>query len=748
MIGRFINDYTEYKIEQKTPRPWINYLWNKGFLSIFTNSGQGEAFRSIGAEKRSTIIQNRMIYLKSGEHIWNANGIPVNTEKTEHTCTVGRGYSTVHVKCNEIETEWTAFVPVQEPCEIWRLTVKNTSRKKSKVRVLPSVGSCFDGQPKYQAYFTGCKTEYYPEKQAIICKQPAQSMQDLSPRFGAFIAGQVPDGFETRYKEFYGIYGMEGAPKALLQAQLGNNTPCMLEKMAMAFEYFLELEPAEEKTLYFSIGVWNTLSDIDRAGELCSVHFADELQKCIARFSQRDNLYRIDTGNTTFDGFVNVWLRHQTEFSRYFARGYFNGYRDMCQDCQNNAMLEIDAAKQLFYEILAHQYKNGFAPRGWRGSELITTNYADSPVWILYLVYQMIMETGDLSILEEVVPYVDGGEDTVYDHAAQAICYLLADRNAEGLCRIHGGDWNDVLNCMGLKKIGGSVWLTEALLGGMEKIREIAQLSGREFVYDSEELRYALDKFYQDGFYAIGSNDDGKMIGIGAENDGGIFLNAQTWAVISGAADAERANSVMNTVEAKLKTQYGYAVISTPYTAPRGDIGFVTTQSPGGYQNGSIYSHANSFKVKADAMLKRNVQAWQTLEQLIPCCAQGEERDAEPYEIPNAYFSPHAGYRGGKAGQSWITGTAGWIYNSIYSDILGIKPTYAGLIIDPCLPPDWRDVRVVRRFRGAVYNIHFVQTEDGINNTVKEIRVNGEVCNTALPTAVGGKFDVEVELVR
>ncbi|OJU08802.1 MAG: hypothetical protein BGN88_11620 [Clostridiales bacterium 43-6] len=202
----------------------------------------------------------------------------------------------------------------------------------------------------------------------------------------------------------------------------------------------------------------------------------------------------------------------------------------------------------------------------------------------------------------------------------------------------------------------------------------------------------------------------------------------------------------MDTVEEKLKTPYGYAVISQPYTSPRADIGFVTTQVEGGYQNGSIYSHANSFKIKADAMLKRNDDAYRTIKYLIPDSEYHKDTDAEPYQIPNSYFAPEAGYRGGMAGQSFITGTAGWVYNSVFLDILGIKPSFDGLILDPCLPSGWTDVSAVRMFRKSKYRFRFIK-EKGIFNDIKEIKVNGNVIDgNLLPYGENQEFLVEVKL--
>jgi cellobiose phosphorylase len=318
---------------------------------------------------------------------------------------------------------------------------------------------------------------------------------------------------------------------------------------------------------------------------------------------------------------------------------------------------------------------------------------------------------------------------------------------------MHSGDWNDVMNYVGTKGRGESVWLSMALHLALRQFEELAREHRRHTDAEmaagrAEVLALAIEKHGWDGgWYRRAYTDEGLPVGSAECDEAQCFLNPQTWAVVSGVADHDRSLQVLKAVDDRLEIDIGVKAIDTPFTRFRPDIGFLSAIRPGENVNAGVYLHANVFKIVADCMMKRNEAAWRTTRRILPFSEARGEQTGEPFVIPNAYFGPGSDYRYGEAGSGWITGTAGWLITAVAGHLFGVRPGPDGLRIDPCLPAQWKHCAIRRTYRGAAYHIVYDQAGNGPCNTVERILVDGEVLDgDTLPYEDGRQYEVLVRL--
>ncbi len=760
MKNNYVFEGHEVKIyTPQTPKPWYNYFWNHQFLSGFSQNAMGYAMSQDSAGYRVQLITARMLYLIDAETQawWSVNGLPIHEMDGEFQCTHGLGYSRISLIRHNIQAEWTAFVPAEETSEIWSIKMTNLDRVPKTIKVIPF----FDTALHDQTFPMSTHGEFDPTLNAILGSnvQRTGSWYDHETmgekKQGFFTCDRPVSGYDCSKLRFLGHAGTTHAPLGLMQHHGCQNTPCKYEYNIFALEVTLVLQPGESTVLHTIAGVYQTTDQIaTQRQKFFSEQGVDREFNLVTKRINQDLLgIEIGTPDSLFNRFYNFWLKHQVRCNSLWARSYYNGFRDLCQDAANLVILDQEAAHHIFRRVLSHQHTSGNAPRAWCEGQLIEQNYADSAVWITFAAYRFYLEQGDLQFLDENIPFWEGENASLYDHLLRSLKYLWNDRGEHGLSRIHSGDWNDVLNGVGIQGRGESVWLSMALL---KALREFVILSdkkddraGNQWALQGiHELSLAIENHGWNGqWYRRAFTDSGQILGEVGQTEAACFLNPQVWAVLSGAATGERAAAVMQVVDERLETDIGIKTMDSPFTSFKPEVGFLSVVTPGANVNAGIYLHANMFKIQVDCLLKRNEAAFRTLEKILPFSKYREPITGAPYFISNSYLGSEIGYRYNEPGGHWFTGSAGWLLRVVVTDMFGVKPEPEGLTIDPCLPPHWEHCSVTRHFRGAQYEVEYVQTGEGSCNNIEKIFVDGAVFHDRyLPFQKGKRFHVQVFL--
>jgi len=749
-FGTFDFAAREYVISShETPRPWLNYIWNREFLSVVTQTGQGYGFHQDSRSLRTNIVAGRRIYLQdtaTGE-TWSAEGMDAPGEPQAFECRHGLGYSIISVERTGIRSRLRIFVPDGCNAESWTLELENLCGAPRALRVVAVLDSRIDGEAGLQGYYTRAET-YFDASLSAVLHITHRYEEGNPPRAFLSTTGEVT-GYDARYDSFYGTLARDVFPAALRAGTMRNSARAEFEKGCFALETRIELPSGGSRSLQFFAGHYQKPEDIAgihlrfASGPALEEAF-QEARKNAAVFPQP---LELETGEPVFDGWSDTWLKRQMAYNSTWARDYFNGYRDLCQDVENMAVLDPGLARRKLLQILSFQYPSGFAPRAWANGIALDHGHGDSPVWITFAVHALLMETGDLGLLDVVVPYYETDEGTVYDHCKRSLDWYWKDRGDNGLCLFRKGDWNDAMTAMGREGKGTSAWTTMAYHRALREFSELARIAGNDsdasMAEDrAAEIRGILEEVAWDGeWYLRGFTDAGDPVGSRRNREGRIYANAQSWAVIGGIAPRERLVQAMESLDRHLDRETGVLTIDPIYTEFDPGIGPITGQRPGAYQNGSVYSHTNLFKIWADCLLGRGDKAWRGIQKILPFSSDRVSSWGEPYVLSNCYFGPEAGYRHDRPGQSWMTASSGWLLRCLVRGLFGLEPTLEGLRVRPNLPADFPGCRVVRTFRDTTYDIHFER------RNVPGIRVEGAEWHCdILPLCPGGKVEVAVPI--
>jgi len=388
-----------------------------------------------------------------------------------------------------------------------------------------------------------------------------------------------------------------------------------------------------------------------------------------------------------------------------------------------------------------HQFKDGTVYHWWHplSEEGRITGKTDDLLWLPYVTVNYLKETDDFAILSQKIPYlpepgdtskVKGETDTLYNHCKRAIEKVLKRFSPRGLPLIGEGDWNDGMSAVGCRWKGESVWLAHFLYGILRDFAEVARRKkdknlARRYIQRSEVLKEKINKYAWDGsWYIRATKDSGTPIGSSKCKEGKIFLNAQTWAIINGIAPEERARKSMDSVERILGTKYGPLLLHPAYSRPDETIGYLTRYAPGVRENGGVYTHAAVWAILAECIMKRQEKAWQFYLGICPVYRGIDSKlyKAEPYVTPGNVDGP-ASANFGQAGWTWYTGSAAWMYKVGTEWILGVRATFDGLIVDPCIPREWKGFKIERKIRGDTYEI-YVDNSRGVSHGVREVIVD------------------------
>ncbi|MDR0533176.1 MAG: hypothetical protein LBH01_04405 [Verrucomicrobiales bacterium] len=765
--GHFSQDGKEYIITNpQTPRPWHNYLVNDVYQVNLTQLGTGASFyqpRSEGLRTNVTEDKDgnggpRYVYLRdedSGDY-WSLTGAPSFPKMQDWRCRVGLGYQINESKFHDIAASWRVFVPqTQDPCEIWTLTITNRSQRPRKISVFPYLEMHLTGGSTLMDFIAVLGGRYDAE---LGCVFGINSCVKFPDTFKALLASDAPVVSATVSRdEFLGPYRDYHRPLAVERGDV-HNPVAGTEWLGASLKHSFQLAPGESVSFNCLVAV---ISNTDEAKDLIPRYLdkgapEQHFQTLKANSEQICQRSQIKTGDEQFDRWMNVWLKHQLAFVARWGRVIGRGFRDILQDSFGHRLTDPAKARSCILETFSKQYPSGKCIRAWRLPHgiLDIQDYADSPSWMIMALSMYLAETADYSILEEQVTFLDpqnpagppAGSATAWEHVVLAQRHLLGDLGAHGLSKIHYGDWCDTMNGVGAKGRGESVMLSMQVKWGCDLLSSLAaRLGGQaladEMATEAIKLNNAIESQAWDGdWYLRAFDDDG--IPVGTHNpppsdngEGKIFMNPQSWAVISGVAKGERLDSALQHANSQLNTGYGMILNYPPYTALRPRIGQMTAMSPGFYENGSVYVHGNCFWIHALAVAGRGQQAWEALRNILPDTANKPNGDTEPFVIPNYYIGPNVDRRKQRNLflSGWRTGSAAWVYMTCLEWILGVRAEYDGLRIDPRLPDGWNKVSVTRHFRGDIYDI----TISGGPGKVAEISVDGKVVAGTLITPFG-----------
>lgn len=793
--GHFDNEKREYVIDRvDLPVSWTNYLGVKDLCVVVNHTAGGYMFYQSPEYHRVTRFRGNAVPMdRPGHYVylrdagdgdywsisWQPVGKPLNQAK--YTCRHGMSYTTYECDYKGIKASQTLMVPMDDAVELWDVRLKNTTDKERRLSVFSYCEFSFhhimiDNQNFQMSLY--CAGSSYDEN--II------EYDLFYEEFGYqyFASNVTPDGFDCLRDSFLGAYRTEDNPIAVEcgtcsgSHELGNNHCGSLQKD-------LVLAPGEEVRLIFMLGEGSR-----EAGKKIREKYSD-MANVDAAYAQLREYWenkfaqlQIRTPNEGMNTLINTWNLYQAEVNIMFSRfaSFIEvggrtglGYRDTAQDAMTIPHSNPEKCRQRIVELLRGLTTKGyglhlFSPewfdpdakkekkKPFKSPTVIPTVNAkdivhgledacsDDALWLVPSIIEYIKETGETGFADETVTYADGGEGTVYEHMKRILDFSAEQVGATGICKGLRADWNDCLNLGG----GESAMVSFLHYWAICHFLQLAEYLGRtEDVEKYQAMRERVGnvcnrELWDKEWFIRGITKNGKKIGTSEDAEGKVHLESNAWAVLSGAADVEKGKRAMDSVDKYLFTPYGILLNAPSYTVPDDDIGFVTRVYPGLKENGSIFSHPNPWAWAAECVLGRGDRAMKFYNALCPYYQNNmiEIRQSEPYSYCQFVVGrDHTAF--GRARHPFMTGSGGWAYFSATRYMLGIRPDFEHLTIDPCIPADWKEFSAVRRWRGAEYDIH-VENPDGVMKGVQELYLDGEKVERIPVMAQGSRHDVRV----
>ncbi len=736
--------------DPETPRYWYNYLWNElGYCAQISQTGHGRSYYL--NEKADMCMLNRdaarFVYLRderSGS-CWNIGAGPLNERVESYRCIHAIGHSLLKSEKDGIHAEWRLFVPTGETAECWTLRIENRSDRAKMLSVFPLVSFSLDGfsHPRYYEMYRSIETGFDEKLNGIYCR----SAHPFAPhkRYNGYLASSEPvfawDGdltafcgsLNTRTETDAASSALYQRPKRLIEAENCTNSEGALFIPGAVLQHTLSLLPGERKEIRLVFGVAESLTEAQRiaAQYTDAERQTQELKNAEANYHEKYASLSVNTPDDKLNAILNLWIKKQVDFCIVGKKGV----RDNLQIAVALLNYRPEKAKAEILECLRHQFRDGHAVLTWYPYD--DTRYSDQPFWIVWAVCELLKETGDRTILGELVAWQDGGEATVLEHAKAAVSRLLGDRGRNGLVRIYFADWNDALN-IPPEEEAESVMLSEQFCLALKEMEEMMHWLGDEAyaafcrkAYD--EMASAINDAAWDGGWYCRALAPTENIGSKDSSGSRIYLNAQIWAVLADIIPEERLDAVIQAVDG-MERDFGFPLNDPPYTGFDPMVGRMSGMLPGLFENGGVYCHASAFKLLMDCKLGRGDDALRTMKKIMPDSPYNPsaQSGAEPYVFTNC-FSSHPKYYG-RSYQSWTTGTSAWSLRCLYEGILGVKRDFDGLRIEPAFPSEWNRAELTRRFRCADYRIVYRRAEE------RGILADGKpITGTLLPDFRDGK---------
>ncbi len=801
--GYFDDGNREYVItEPKTPLPWINYLGCEDFFSLISNTCGGYSFYKDARLLRLTRYRYNNVpydtgghyyYINDGGTVWNPGWQPSKTELDEYSCRHGMGYSIFTGKKNGVKAEVCAFVPIGDNCEVHKVSIRNETGSKKRLALFSFVEFCLwnamDDMTNFQRNLSIGEVEV--SGSVIYHKTEYRERRN---HFAFFGANCPIDGFDTDRDAFLGAYNGFECPASVA----GHASNSMADGWApiASHQINLELEAGEEKVFVFVLGYaenpqeekWEAPGIINKAPALAMLdryNTADKADLALLALKEHWGAllskFHAQTGDEKLDRMINIWHPYQcmVTFNMSRSASYYEsgigrgmGFRDSCQDLLGFVHLIPDRARERILDIASTQFEDGSAyhqyqPLTKKGNADIGSGFNDDPLWLIAGTAAYIRETGDLGILEEMVPFDGDTAKSVplMEHLRRSFRYTLTHLGPHNLPLIGRADWNDCLNLNCFSKEPGEPFQTTGPSEG--PVAESVFIAGMFVKYGAEYARLCrlqglteealeaecevqkmydtvLDKGWDGEWFLRAYDANGDKVGSSECADGQIYIEPQGFCVLAGIGVKEgHARKALKSVEKLLDTKYGIVLLQPAYKDYHLELGEVSSYPCGYKENAGIFCHNNPWITIAETVMGNGERAFDTYRKICPAYIEdiSDIHRTEPYVYSQMIAGKDAS-RHGEAKNSWLTGTAAWTYLSASQYILGIRPSSEGLVVDPCLPEHIKKCTVSRTFRNTVYHITILNP-DNAGKGVKKMTVDGkEVDGNTVP--IGSADEVEV----
>ena len=797
-FGYFDDANKEYVITTpKTPLPWINYLGSNEFFSLISNTMGGYTFYKDAKLLRLTRYRynnvpydnnGKYFYIKDGDTIWNPGWSPVRTELDSYECRHGIGYSKFTGAKNGVKASVLAFVPCNDNCEVNRVVLSNTSDAAKDISLFSYVEWCLwnadDDMKNFQRLLSCGEVEVIGS--TIYHKTEYRERRN---HYAVYSVNAPVDAFETSRDEFLGAYNGPDSPEAVKSGKLNNTFASGWSPIA-AHQINVHLEPGESKSFVFVLGYienaeddkWESYGVINKTkavAMLAKYQTDADVDKAFAELNAYwDNLlgkYHVESSNDKVNRMVNIWNQYQcmVTFNMSRSASYYEsgigrgmGFRDSCQDLLGFVHLIPDRARERIIDIASTQFKDGSAyhqyqPLTKKGNSDIGSGFNDDPLWLIAGTSAYIRETGDMSILDETVPYDNDMSvaTSLMEHLKRSFDYIVNHKGPHMLPLIGRADWNDCLNLNCFSEHPGESFQTfgpsegpvaeSVFIGGMfvkygEEYAQLAELRGddKEAAYAREEVKKmysAVTTAGWDGEWFVRAYDaNSNKVGSKECEEGQIYIEPQGFCVLAGIGVEEGlARKALDSVKERLDSKYGIMILQPAYTRYHLELGEISSYPPGYKENAGIFCHNNPWVSIAETVIGRGDRAFEIYQKTCPayCEEFSEIHRTEPYVYSQMVAGRDAKFHG-EGKNSWLTGTAAWTFVNVSQYILGVYPTHKGLSINPCVPKDFGNFKLTRKFREGVYNIEVIT--NGCEKGVKSMTVNGkEVSGNVIPYVPG-----------
>lgn len=773
--GYFDEEKKEYVITRPdTPAPWVNYLGSPEYGAVISNNAGGYSFEKSGANGR--IIRyvfnqfdqpGRYIYLTDMEtkDYWSASWQPVGKDISvyKNECRHGTGYTKMTAQYEGIKSEVRYYVPLGKTYEVWNVKIENLSGRK---RELSLTGYCeFTNHNNYEQdqvnlQYTQFISRTYFKGNKILqtinenIKEDVDKNENTTRFFG--LAGAVAESYNGDRDSFLGSYHGYNNPIAVEKGKC-DNTLNYNTNACGALQTTITLEPSESRTITFLLGMKKEEEADAVVKNYENAETADrEIDALIKYWHGQLSHLQVKTPSESFNSMVNTWNAYQCFMTFIWSRaasfiycglrnGY--GYRDTVQDIQGIIHLNPEMALEKIRFMLSAQVDNG------GGLPLVKFNHnaghedtpddasyvkatghpayrADDALWLFPTIYKYIAESGNLGFLDEVILYANGGEDTVYGHLKRAIDFSMNRLGSHGMPAGLHADWND---CLRLGKQGESSFVAMQLYYAFTVLHSFAQYKNDvEYIQYLEENQKKLggiiqDTCWEDDRFVRGYKEDGQVIGSKKDPEANMWLNPQSWAVISGLASEEQAELALESVHRELNTQYGVRVMAPSYKDHAFDGALMLLFNKSTKENGGIFSQPQGWIILAEALMGHGNRAFEYFTESSPASMndRAEIRRLEPYchgQFTESAESPFEG----RSHVHWLTGTASTVMVGCVEGILGLRPDFNGLRIDPAICSGWKEFTMEKEFRGSRLHIT-VKNPNGKESGVVKTTLNGEV---------------------
>ena len=806
-FGYFDDANREYVITTpETPLPWINYLGTKDFFSLISNTSGGYSFYRDAKLMRITRYRYNNVpydsnghyfYIKDKDTVWNPAWQPTRTKLDRYECRHGLGYTKFSSEKNGVAANVLAFVPMNDTCEIQQLKVTNTTDQPKDLRIFSYVEWCLwnamDDMTNFQRNLSTGEVEIVGS--TIYHKTEYRERRN---HYALYSVNADIAAFDTSRDDFIGTYNGADAPKAVMGKGCTNSVASGWYPIA-AHELHVPLQPGETKSFVFVLGYcenpedqkWEAPGVINKAPakKLLAKYQTDEdveraFSELRAYWSHLLDTFHVETEDDRVNRMVNIWNQYQcmVTFNMSRSASYFEsgigrgmGFRDSCQDLLGFVHLIPERARQRIIDIASTQFKDGSAyhqyqPLTKKGNADIGSGFNDDPLWLIAGTSAYLRETGDTSILDEMVPYDNDMSvaTTLFEHLTRSFRFTAEHKGPHGLPLIGRADWNDCLNLNCFSEHPGESFQTfgpsegpvaeSVFIGGMfvkygNEYADICDLIGKkkeaaDARAEVASMTKALLTAGWDGKWFVRAYDAySNKVGSHECEEGQIYIEPQGFCVLAGVGkETGEALKALDSVKEILDSKYGIALLKPAYTRYHVELGEVSSYPPGYKENGGIFCHNNPWVSIAETVMGRGNRAFEIYWKTCPSCVEefSEIHRTEPYVYSQMVAGPEAP-NFGEGKNSWLTGTAAWTFTDISQYILGVYPTFNGLSIDPCIPDDFGDFELTRAFREGVYHIS-VKNPGHVEKGVKKMIVDGkEIAGHVIPYNKGQKeYNVEI----